>query len=177
MVTLAISTSSPRASAALFAGDGALIRSSSTEAAGSVAELVAGLLADELPDRVAVDAGPGGFSATRSGVAYARVLSWALGIPAATLRSFDLVDPAATVAFPAAKGQWHVRVAQGEPGLAEEPPLEALGYGPGVGQLRYPDAALAGPLLAGAVWKDAASVMPEYRAEPSISSPRRPYRA
>ncbi len=42
-------------------------------------------------DAVAVDVGPGGLMATRSGVTFANVLAYALGKPLIALNSFDLV--------------------------------------------------------------------------------------
>jgi hypothetical protein len=178
-MTLAISTSSPVANAALFSEQGELLLRQAADpgAPAPIGALVSNLLGDARPARVAVDVGPGGFAATRAGVAFAKALSWALGLPLAPLSAFDLVDRASTVAFPASKGRWHVRVPSDRPSVADVPPPGAVGYGPDFQEPCYPDASRAGPLLAAAVWSDPAAVLPDYQAQPSISAPRRPFRA
>lgn len=174
-MTLVVSTSSPVVSGAVFGADGALLRETSAHApmaasAGS-AGLVRELLAGEQPDRIAVDAGPGGFTAVRGGLALCKALAWAWGVPLGRLSAFDLIEQGGPVAIPAKQGSWWVREPGREPSLVTEVG-GASGYRLPSGQDRYPSAGRAGPLLPDVEWLDPALVVPEYLAEPSISVPK-----
>lgn len=175
MTTLVVSTSSPVASAALFDGVRLVRAAESPAGERRLSDLVRDVLGGGVPGRVAADAGPGGFTAVRAGVAFSKALAWALAIPAAGLSAFDLIAAERTVALPATKGRWHVRVPGRPPVLADSAPAGAAGYRLEGGDV-WPLAERAGPLLAAAAWTDAARLLPEYLAEPSISQPRRPYR-
>lgn len=180
-MTLALSSSSPLVSVALVDRDGvvsSLSRMAPQSASAAVAELVqqamqeAGRsLADV--DQIAVDVGPGGFTSTRVGVAFAKSLAWALDVKVLPLSSFDLIDRDSTVVVPSKKGEWIVR----SPGQACEVLVgdrpAGSGYGPGVIREAFPDAGGCAPLLdlTGAV--EAVDVNPFYSGEPSISIPKK----
>src|SRR5690349_10126405 len=98
-MTLALGTSSPMVSVALFGADGTLLGERHKEARGAasgaltvfVAELLSktGTTKSQL-ERIIVDVGPGGFTGVKVGVTFAKTLAWALRIPVLSVESFDL---------------------------------------------------------------------------------------
>jgi hypothetical protein len=168
-MTLAVSTSSPVASVAVFEG-GAL--HGAWQETGAAVAVLPGLVAKARqvagpPARIAVDVGPGGFTAVRSGVAFCKAYAWALGVPLGALSAFDLVE-GGSVAFPARKGLWHLR-SPGCAGLADAVPPGTVGYRLPEGPDTYPDAALAGRALGVVVWERPELIVPAYGMEPTIT--------
>ncbi|MCC6402480.1 MAG: hypothetical protein IT207_00550 [Fimbriimonadaceae bacterium] len=136
-----------------------------------ITELVREALAGEKPERIAVDVGPGGFTAVRTGMALGKSLAWAWGLELAALSAFDLVSRTGPVAIPAKKGSWWLR-APGLPPVLVTDPGDATGYGLPSGLGCYPFAREASSLLDTLVWGDPAGVLPDYLAEPTISTPK-----
>jgi len=105
VLTLAIQTSTRACGVALAHGTDLLLLREDPERARRHAEVLTPLIASAcadvglvLPDveRIVVDLGPGGFTGLRVGLASARALGWALGIPVLGVSSLDLVrDPGA----------------------------------------------------------------------------------
>ncbi len=184
-MTVVFSTSSPLASVALFEGGrclGAREMEAPMAASGACLTLLDSLLADagrSLAEvRIfAADTGPGSFTGVKVGVVLAKTLAFAVGASTASLSSFDLIDAEKTVAIPSRKGEWFVR----SPGITPEQgvdhrPVGALGYGSGVQNPIYPHAERSMPLISGLATLRAVELLPAYLAEPSISTPKTPYR-
>ena len=116
--TLVISTASPALSLALFEGDmlvGHDHRIIGRGHAEALMPAIAGLLGHGAADRVFVDIGPGSFTGIRIGIAAARALGLAWGVPVCGFSGAALVAarafalrpdlPAVTVLLDAGRGQ------------------------------------------------------------------------
>lgn len=91
---LAISTSSPALSIALI--DGVAVQARHHELIGrghaeALVPAIAALLAGRRPDRIVVDTGPGSYTGIRIGIAAARALGLAWGVPVAGMSALSLV--------------------------------------------------------------------------------------
>jgi len=83
-LTLGLSTASPALSLALFEGDRLLAHDHRIIGRGHAEALLPGviaLLAGRRPDAIVVDTGPGSFTGIRIGIAAARALGLAWGVP------------------------------------------------------------------------------------------------
>lgn len=123
------------------------------------------------------DVGPGSFTGVKVAVTLAKTLAFALAAKAGAVSSFDLVSASETVVIPSRKGEWFVRV----PGFAAErvnelPSGPYVGFGPGFAEDRFPDAERASQLLSEIQPIVPEALLPNYIAEPSISTPKQPYR-
>jgi tRNA threonylcarbamoyladenosine biosynthesis protein TsaB len=123
----------------------------------------------------AADLGPGSFIGTRVSVTLAKTLAFARGVETLGASSFDLIGRDATVALPSKKGEFFVKRAGELPVRTSEPPEEAIGYGQGVAEQRYPSAAGFAGLLSELPRLSPFELVPEYLIEPSISTPKKPY--
>jgi tRNA threonylcarbamoyl adenosine modification protein YeaZ len=103
--TLALSTASPALSLALFAGDACIARDHRDIGRGHAEALmpaIAALLAGQSPpDAIVVDIGPGSFTGIRIGIAAARALGLAWGVPVTGLSGAALVAARAFAERPA----------------------------------------------------------------------------
>jgi tRNA threonylcarbamoyl adenosine modification protein YeaZ len=104
MRTLALSTASPALSLALFEGD--TLRRHAHDIIGrghaeAVVPGIAALLAGDRADAILVDIGPGSFTGIRIGIAAARALGVAWGVPVRGFSGASLIAAAAFVANPA----------------------------------------------------------------------------
>ncbi|MBU6164837.1 MAG: tRNA (adenosine(37)-N6)-threonylcarbamoyltransferase complex dimerization subunit type 1 TsaB [Alphaproteobacteria bacterium] len=109
MTTLAISTSSPALSIALVDGPKVLARHHDVIGRGHAEALVprvAALLAGRRPDRILVDVGPGSYTGIRIGIAAARALGLAWGVPVHGLSALALVAAQAFASDPALACVW-----------------------------------------------------------------------
>lgn len=109
-LTLALSTSSPALSLALFDGAALLQHEHRLIGRGHAEALmpaIAAMLGERLPARIVVDIGPGSFTGIRIGIAAARALGLAWGIPVTGCTSSLLV---AAQAFAIAPGLAQVTV-------------------------------------------------------------------
>jgi tRNA threonylcarbamoyladenosine biosynthesis protein TsaB len=105
---LALSTSSPALSLALFDGDRLVAHDHRVIGRGhaealvpALAALLGGLSADAIPvDAILVDVGPGSFTGIRIGIAAARALGLAWGVPVAGVSASALVAAAAFAGDP-----------------------------------------------------------------------------
>lgn len=103
-LTLAISTASPALSLALLDGDRVIAHDHRLIGRGHAEALVpaiAALLGDRRPALVLVDIGPGSFTGIRIGIAAARALGVAWGVPVQGFSGTSLVAAAAFTADPA----------------------------------------------------------------------------
>jgi tRNA threonylcarbamoyl adenosine modification protein YeaZ len=92
--TLVISTASPALSLALFDGETLVAHDHRVIGRGHAEALVpaiAALLGDTRPDAILVDTGPGSFTGIRIGIAGARALGLAWGVPVTGLEGGSLV--------------------------------------------------------------------------------------
>jgi tRNA threonylcarbamoyladenosine biosynthesis protein TsaB len=186
-VIVGFSTSARVASVAIFAPEGRLLWSGREDApqaaSGACLRLLAvGLQETGLELRDAslfvADLGPGSFTGVRVGVTLAKTLAYALGAKAGGADAFDLVDPSKTVVLPNKKGEWFVRKPGQPVQRVSTLPAEPLtGYGPGTGLETHPDAENFGALLPGLTPVAPEALVPAYLAEPSISTPKKPFGA
>lgn len=179
---VALSTSSPVASVALFGADGDLLfvdRREAARAAGraclEMLEPWAGRLDGDA--RFVVDVGPGGFSAVKVGVVLAKTLAFSRDALVAGVASFDLIDPCSPVAIPVQRDKYIVRVPGQDPMVcdASEAGRCDLGYGEAFDHQSPPDAARTADLLDRLVWVRPESLVPAYVLMPSISQPKRSF--
>jgi len=186
-VIVAVSTSSPYVSVALFSECGALIQQIQTHAPRNASGAAIAALDRLLNGQSATlaetsaflaDIGPGGFTGVKVGVTLAKTWAMATQKPTLQIPSFDLIAPNQTVYVPYKRGSYLVR----EPGRAPapyegEPQPDWMGYGWAGADERFPDWALleGGAHLAHEV--DPIALVPLYVAEPNISVPKTPYRA
>lgn len=182
-----LSTSGPQASVALYSSNYSLIGSHAREApmaaSGACLQML-GQLLDRTNKTISdievfvADVGPGSFTGVKVAITLAKTLAFALGKMTAGIPSFDLISLDRPVIVPSRKGEWFFR----PPGLAVErvavfPQGDLLGYGPGISEQTFPDAGSAAGLLAALIRVAPELLMPNYIAEPSISTPKRPYGA
>lgn len=180
-----LSTSSPIASAALYSQDHTLVASEKIEAPLAASGACLSML-DKLFDRTnksisevelfVADVGPGSFTGVKVAVTLAKTLAFSLEKMAGGISSFDLISPSRIVAIPSRKGEWFVRRPESSvEQLNALPDVDFVGFGPGVIDQTFPDAANAGPLLSKVVAEAPESLLPNYIADPSISTPKKPY--
>lgn len=180
---VAFSTSSPVVSVAFIAGP--QVWSTSREvpraASGACLEMLEQLLReanaelDHVEEFVA-DVGPGSFIGVRVAVMLAKTLAMTQGVMVRGVTSFDLISPSETVAFPSRKGEWFVRTPGEVPTRAVEIPPEVVGYGLEGIEPTYPHAERVLALLNCAPRMRPEDLRPEPLMEPSISTPKVPYR-
>ncbi len=122
------------------------------------------------------DLGPGSFTGVRVGVTVAKTLAFAVGATAGGTDAFALISTNQTVVLPSKRGEWFVRRPDAEPERVAALPEEIfVGFGPGIDQPTYPDAASFGPLLSSIDLRVAELLVPRYLIEPSISLPKQAY--
>lgn len=186
MIWVAISSSSPKVSCAIFREKHLL---SNLEHFAPRAASEAGLQAlkecienaeVKLSDvqGFAADIGPGSFTGIKVCVMIAKTLAYSLSAPCAGIPAWDLIDPNKATAIPVRKNQYLIR----EPGTvplllnANEANVENLvGYGELFAQQHYPDAQNAVQSFERLKWVSAIELLPEYVLEPSISQPKKPF--
>jgi tRNA threonylcarbamoyl adenosine modification protein YeaZ len=185
-VIVGVSTSSPVTSVALLGPDGSLLAQARREAARNASATAIALLQELLDGQAAsladaegflADRGPGGFTGVKVGVTLAKMWAFAGGVWAAGVDSFDLIAPGRTVAVPYKRGHFLVR----EPGkpVHEEsgvPDPSWVGYGMADREERYPEWTVVHTVWPGIERLDPIALVPFYGAEPSISTPKTPYR-
>jgi tRNA threonylcarbamoyladenosine biosynthesis protein TsaB len=186
-VIIAFSTSSPLASVALIDANGMVIASGEEwapmAASGACMSLLRELLKNQNAeisgaDLFLSDLGPGSFTGVKVGVTLAKTLAYAQGVKAGGARSFDLVDPSGTVVLPSKRGEWFVRHPGQEPIRQSELPAQPFkGYGGELADPTYPRADRFAQILSSLKRVDAEQLVAEYLIEPSISTPKTPYRA
>jgi tRNA threonylcarbamoyladenosine biosynthesis protein TsaB len=179
---VAISTSSPVSSIALFEEDGVLLWAGERNAPGRASEACAALFDFGLAETsrelsqstlFIADVGPGSFTGVRVGIVLAKTLAWSFRVGCAAIDAFDLVDPLSPVAIPAQKGVFLVR----DPGCF---PIRTDLLPPGIkaygdpDRSDYPVASRAMLQPQRLVKLSPLELMPKYLAEPSISTPKRP---
>ncbi len=181
---VAFSTSSPVASVALLSSEGAVLAHAAREARTQASQACLEMLEELLRDRSLAEAtlflsdlGPGSFTGVKVGLTLAKSFAFALGVSVAGASSFDLIAPDRVVVFPSKRGEFFVRQ-PGEPPTRTEalPPIPVVGFGPGIEPAVFPDAARFAPLLPNLQPVPPEALLPNYVLEPSISTPKVPYR-
>ena len=185
-MTVCFSCSSPFCSVALIDETGSLLFSEKAEtkqnASGLCIEMLdRGLhaMGCKLADAklFVADVGPGSFIGCRVGVTLAKSFGFANKRPVAGVSSFDMIDAKHTVAFPSKKGEYFVRRLGAEVvRVPELPSGKIVGYGPAFAEQTYPDAARVASLLEKITPTEPELLLPEYLIEPSISTPKTPYK-
>lgn len=124
------------------------------------------------------DMGPGSFTGVRVGVTLAKTFGFLHSKPVAGISAFDLIAPDRTVVLPSKRGEFFIRRV-GQPAVrsVDLPEEDFLGFGPGIEPEVFPESARVCGQVPSLVPKDAALFVPEYLIEPSISTPKKPYRA
>ncbi len=180
-ILVAVETSSPVVSVALFRGD-ALV--GVLERAGRADAVVA--IIDELlrahgvsvgdVERWAVDVGPGSFTGVRSGVAAVKGIAFATGAEMVAVTAFDGLGcaPSAVALLDAGKGEVYYRIgSEGEPGHAPLDAVRSMGIGdrevigPGIA----PRAELVGRAALGRSPGDLDRLEPLYVRAPDLTRP------
>ncbi len=137
--------------------------------------LTFGLLLEEASLFVA-DIGPGSFTGVRVGVTLAKSFGFLYGRQVAGANSFDLISANSTAVLPSKRGEFFVRIPGQEPFRTTDLPTGPyLGFGPGIDPPTYPDASRFQFIVAELMPVDAASFVPRYLIEPSISIPKKPF--
>ncbi len=127
-------------------------------------------------DLFVADMGPGSFTGVRVGVTLAKTFGFLYSKEVAGVTSFDLIDASRTVVLPSRKGEFFVRRAGDVPYRTSEIEGEELvGFGPGMEPEVYPDASRVSLIIPNLVAVNAASFVPEYLIDPSISVPKKPF--
>lgn len=182
MQILCFSTSSPWASVALITTDGTVLWSEQEHAVNRASASCFEMLDRHQIDftqiaMLAADTGPGSFTGVRVGVTLAKTLAYMQGCPVLGAEAFDLIDPEATVVLPSKKGEYFLRKPGQSPiRTTEIDPEEVVGY-PLETNFRPPHAARFAAILDRLVPTDAVSFVPHYLIEPSISTPKKPFRS
>lgn len=185
LIWAVFSTSSPVASVALFVDGKTQIQSEPTDrnASGTSIRLLDSLLEEagiSLSDVSAfgADVGPGSFTGVKVGVTLAKTFAYVHGKPCAGFTSFDLISSTEDVAVPCRKDLYLYRSVQNnEPILVESIDLQlgkCVGYGQAFDRPQYPDAGKAA--ISAALQVKPEELVPNYVLEPSISTPKKPYR-
>jgi tRNA threonylcarbamoyl adenosine modification protein YeaZ len=173
------------ASVALIAADGKVIasrdRHAPMQASGACIELLdealyATGMSLQSATLFAADLGPGSFTGVKVAVTLAKTFAFSRRVQCAGADSFDLISPADTVVLPSKKGEWFVR-RQGEVPVKQDqlPDEHFRGYGPGIDEPIYPQAANFVRLLSVLEPVQPERLLPNYLIEPSISLPKQPF--
>lgn len=183
---IAFSTSSPIAAVALFDMDGALRWHGEEEAGHRAGGACLGMLQRcqeetgvgvERARLFLADLGPGSFTGVRVGVTLAKTLAYCRGVPAGGATAFDLISTVDAVAIPSKRGEFYFREPGKQPArVSTLPETDVRGYGFG-GQDERPSAAAFARLIDRIVPAAPEQLNPVYVAEPSISTPKKPYRS
>ncbi len=180
---VAFSSSSRVASVALLGIEGSWSNSELAPARASEAcvELLQDLLSRsgaklESATGFVADIGPGSFTGVRVGVVLAKTLGYRLSVPVAGANAFDLISATETVVLPSKKNEWFVRLPGEKPFRTTQLPEKPwTGFGVEGEAEVYPSAANFKSLLGGLRWESAATFVPEYLIDPSISTPKKPF--
>ncbi len=181
---LAVSTSSPLTSVALFGDDGVCLASLAKEAPRAASAAVIDLLTQLLTDQDVTlesmtgfvsDVGPGSFTGVKVGLTLVKAWGYAFGKPVAGVTAFDLIDPSQDVAIPSRRGEVYLR-RLGDVGFVTpvDQALESVaGYSELTVDAKYPDASRV--RIAGLEWVSAVELAAAYVGNPSISQAKRPH--
>jgi tRNA threonylcarbamoyl adenosine modification protein YeaZ len=177
----ALSSSSPQSSVGLFhlpSGERwCELRSAPIQASGALLAMLQRLLEERglsLRDLhgFVTDGGPGSFVGTRVSVMLAKVLAYQLSVPVARVSAFDLMPKRLARVIPHRRNEWFVE-RDGEIELSATLDPDFIGYGFNEART-YPDVSRL--QLDGLPWGDPFQLVPGYLADPSISTPKVPYR-
>lgn len=182
---VAFSTSSPRASIAVFDRVAGVIwqgfELAPMAASGACMRLLERMMADtglrlDGAELFAADLGPGSFTGVRVGVTLAKTFGYLYGRPVAGASSFDLISADETVVLPSKKKEFFIRRPGMDPFRSVDLPDEPfVGFGHGIEPETYPEASRFFQLIEKLVPRDALAFVPEYLIEPSISVPKKPF--
>jgi len=183
---VAFSCSSPVCSVAVLAVDGAILFSelevTRHNAGGACLRMLEiglkrlGMRLEET-SLFAADLGPGSFIGVRVGVTLAKTLAFATSKLCIGASSFDLITADRTVVMPSKKAEFFVRIPNAEVFRTDKlpEPADFVGYGSGIEEPVYPNAARFASLLQRLPPMAPELLIPQYMIEPSISTPRKPY--
>jgi hypothetical protein len=178
-VILVVTTSSPNLGCAVFSPNGEMLRHAEVVAPQQAAELLMSLVtqvvsAEELKTVTGfvADKGPGGFSGIRIGLTMVKTWGWMFGKPVAGISAFDLFEADSGVWIPVRKGEWVRNDSEGRVVTHE---FSGVGYGTGIADPTFPSVRHLRLDFDALNWQDAAELVPEYLAEPSISTPKKAF--
>ena len=181
MSILCISTSSPWASVALLDDNGTVLWSeielAQNRASGTCFEIFDRQGLDLTTVTLfAADIGPGSFTGVRVGVTIAKTLAYLQKRQVVGADAFDLVASDRDVVLPSKKGEYFLRRVGQSPIRTTEIDVEhALGYPLG-DRSTPPNAANFSELIESLEPQDPMRFLPKYLIDPSISTPKKPYR-
>ncbi len=177
---LAVSTSSPYTSIALFDPKGAVLASEQVHAPRSASTAAIELLDRLVGDRLSQvelfvgDVGPGSFTGVKVGVTLAKTWAYAHSTPVAAISAFDLISATEPAAVPIRRGVIFGREEGKVRELGEGELNGFVGYAEGCRETVYPDAKRAGELLDRLDRISPFELTAEYHLAPSISQAKKP---
>lgn len=177
---LVLSSASPQVSLALFDMSGILVEARSKHAPHASSEHLSGWIHElNCLDRVQMfvaDLGPGSFTGVRVAVTMANVFGWLKGRPIHGVSTFDLISSDRPVAVPCRKQEWLVRTSGTSPVVSKRTDLPdgCIGYGADWEECVYP---LAERFRIEFLKPAVDVLVPDYVLEPSISTPKTPFRS
>lgn len=183
---IGISTSSPRAAAAIILSGGQFVKEWSAEANGRAGAIALSFIRDcehlieseglTLCGLIA-DVGPGSFTGMRVGITMAKAMALGKSLKLAGISAFDLIGSGEMVAISSRKGSWACRKGREEVFTAEACPEGWSGWGRGLDQCEYPSFRRSAEWWHRLKASDPVSLLPEYFGEPLVSQPKTPFAA
>lgn len=123
----------------------------------------------------AADLGPGSFTGVRVGIVLAKTFAFLNQSPCVGTNAFDLLDASGIAFVPSRKNEVFIREAGRDVLRDRSAPDGARGYGLTDRPVEYPHAKSFAPLFNKLQRLTPEQLVPQYFAEPSISTPKKPF--
>lgn len=182
---VAFSTTSPLSSVALLGPDGSIVAADeqmAPRAAGgaclTMLEKLMKVSGRDLADAnlFVADVGPGSFTGVRVCVMLAKSFGFSLGKKVAGVTAFDLISLSEPVAISAKQNEYHQKIPGAAPEYVSALTAGFIGYGPGLKEQVFPKASRVSAVIDKLEPVAPENLMPLYLADPSVSTPKKPFR-